>query len=124
MSELTTILLRKSPELSFTFKETGLELIDDASPHNSGTYDFKEIINITFYEEKTNRWISAISWFMDLITTSAVGGNFKDKAHLVMKLKSKSLKVWLNDAELPAAKDLARQFNMLITEYSNIKKTL
>ncbi|WOD42389.1 hypothetical protein [Hwangdonia lutea] len=94
-----TVELRKKPELKFILNTDEFDIVDASEPKNNGTYSYAEIKKAELNAERTDWFISTLSHIADFLMGSAVGGNFKNKANLKLKLNNRTLKIWLIDAD-------------------------
>ena len=108
--------VRCKPELKISLNNDGIEIVDGYEPKNNGVYSFEQIKSVELNAERTNWFISILSWIVDLLAGSAVGGNFKNKASLNIKLADQDLKILLINA---AIKKVER-----ISESLHIKRVL
>jgi hypothetical protein len=106
-----TVELRNKPELKIFLNESGIEIVDASKPKNSGIYSFAEIKRAEFNTERTDSFISVLSWIIDIFAGSAVGGKFKNKANLKLELTNRNFKIWLTDSDLQKAKKITELIN-------------
>ena len=85
-----TVELRNNPELKIILNTEGFEIVDVSEPKNNGKYSFGQIKSVELNAERTDWFISVFSRIVDLIAGSAVGGNFKNKANLNLKMLNRS----------------------------------
>lgn len=95
--------LRDKPILQISLDESGIKINDAANPQNNGTYLFEQIKNVDLKPERTSWFASILSYVVDLITGSAFGGKFKNKANLKLELINQTIKIWLIDADFEKA---------------------
>jgi hypothetical protein len=108
---IKTIELRQQPNLKFLFSKDDFKIIDTSEPKNNGVYKFTQLTEVTLKKEKTDWWITSLSWLLDIFSGSTVAGNFKNKAHLTLKMKNQILKIWLIDADLKKAQEVVDLLN-------------
>ena len=106
-----TITLRNKPTLKLMLHSSSLEIVDSSDPKNNGTYAFNDIKNAKVKAESTDWFVSILSYILDLFVSSALGGNFKNKAHLTLDTDDGTLKIWLVDADLQQAEKVAQLIN-------------
>ena len=106
-----TITLRDKPTLKLMLNSSSLEIVDSSDPKNNGTYAFNDIKNAKVKAESTDWFVSILSYILDLFVSSALGGNFKNKAHLTLDTDDGTLKIWLVDADLQQAEKVAQLIN-------------
>ncbi len=106
-----TIALRNKPELKIILNTDEFEIVDVSEPQNNGTYTFIQIKSAALHAERTDWFISALSWIVDLVAGSAVGGNFKNKANLQLVMVNRTLKIWLTDADFEKAERIVELIN-------------
>ncbi len=106
-----TVELRNKPELKIILNTDEFEIVDASEPQNSGTYTFRQIKSVALHAERTDWFISALSFIVGFFTASAGGGNFKDKANLQLEMVDRTLKIWLTDADFKKAERIAELIN-------------
>lgn len=106
-----TVTLRDKPPLKLMLHASNLEIVDTSDPKNNGTYPFNDIKNAKVNAESTDWFVSIFSYILDLFVSSALGGNFKNKAHLTLTTIDGTLKIWLVDADLEKAEKVAELIN-------------
>ena len=106
-----TVTLRNKPALKLMLHANSLEIVDSSDPKNNGTYAFKEIRNAKVTAEGTDWFVSIVSYIVTLFTGGALGGNYKNKAHLSLETDDGTLKIWLVDADFEKAERVAQLIN-------------
>lgn len=107
--------LRHKPELKIRLNESNIEIIDISNSSNCGFYAFQDITEVKLIEDQTDWFVTIFSWVFDLFS-GGLGGNYKNKAHLKLKYKNKSLKIWLVDANFKEAERITNIINKKITK--------
>lgn len=109
------ILLRTNPKLAFKLNESNFKIIDEESNSNQGIYTYKSVKAVNFKKENINWFITAWSYLFGILTESGTGNSHKDKAHLKITLKNKSLKIWLFNIDIANIQELTHKMNKRIT---------
>lgn len=105
------IILRIEPQLIFSLETNDFNIVDVSEPHNNGTYSYAEIEALELNEERTN-WIYSIftliaDFFLSFVGfDTGAGGKYNDKANLIIKFSSRTLKIWLIKADFTKAQKL------------------
>jgi hypothetical protein len=100
--------LRNKPELKFILNENELKIIDNSDHENTGTYSYGEIKSIKLNKERTNWFVSFLSFIVDLIIGSGANGQtFKNKASLDLELNSKKVRILLFGVNFSKAEKIA-----------------
>ncbi|MRH99660.1 hypothetical protein GH721_03850 [Kriegella sp. EG-1] len=102
-----TFELRARPSLKIILNEKAFEIVDAAEPSNNGQFLFRQVKNVELNSAKTNWWFSAFTVLIDLFTSSANSGIYKDKANLIIALENHQRKIGLNKANFEIAKRVA-----------------
>lgn len=113
-----TITLRSKPKLKITLNSDGFEIVDRSNPKNSGEYLYKDLRNVKLNPEKTDWLVSLFSLIVGLFTSSAIQGNYKNKANLQLEMVDWNLKIWLVEADFQKAERVSQ----LLTE-KNLHRT-
>ncbi len=106
-----TVALRNKPELKIILNTDGFEIVDVSEPQNNGTYTYGQIESVALNAERTDWFISALSFIVGLFAGSAGGGNFKNKANLQLEMVDRTLKIWLTDADFEKAERIVELIN-------------
>jgi len=113
-----TVELRSKPELKISLNEDGLEIIDASEPKNSGFYPYRQIRKIELNTERTDWFLSAFSWVLELFSgTTVVGGNFKNKANLKLEMVNRTLKIWLVNVDFKKAEVITEKIKTYTQQY-------
>ena len=96
MSEI--ILLRHEPELKFSLKKEGFELLDISEPKNNGNYYFSQIKNVELNKEKTNWIITLVSHIVELVAGTGGGDGYRKEANLKLEMNDRTVEIGLSGA--------------------------
>ena len=108
------LILRTKPELKIILYQDRFEVIDAYTPENNGTYSFKSIQQIKLNQSRTNWFISIFNTLLYFLLGLIDATRYKDKAHLLIRLNDKSLKVLLHHADLSKAKEVTTYIKKMI----------
>lgn len=64
----------------------------------------KKLNHVKFHQEQTDWIISIVSFVGDLITGGGMGGKYKNKSNLQLRVDNKTFKIYLRDADLARRK--------------------
>lgn len=104
-----TVELRNKPELKINLNSDGFEIVDVSDPKNTGKYLFEDLKNVKLNPERTDWLVSIFSLIVGVFTSSAIEGNFKNKANLKLEMVNQNLKIWLVDADFQKAERIVHK---------------
>ncbi|MBU2946231.1 hypothetical protein [Zobellia uliginosa] len=103
-----TVELRNKPELKIILNSENFEVIDAAKPRNNGTYVFRHIKKLELNEERTDWFISVMTFIVGLFVGGHATGTYKNRANLKIETDNQKLQIWLDNVDFSKAQKVMR----------------
>ena len=91
--------------------QTVLKLWIGPTPTTAAPILSTALKNAKVNAEDTDWFVSIMSYIVTLFVGGALGGKYKNKAHLTLTTDDGIVKIWLVDADLQQAKKVAARIN-------------
>ena len=94
------IILKKNPRIEFQLLDSGFELIDEQTEHNSGFYAYSDLQAIELEKiwfPRLAKYLRAFSWFLNGVPLFPDANSYK-KAKLIFHFTNSKLGMWVTDS--------------------------